>query len=639
MALVGSPNVGKSVIFNCLTGRYTTVSNYPGTTVEIARSNSTCCGIACEIIDTPGMYSLMPITEEESVTRRLLCTEKPDLVIHVIDAKHIRRMLPLTLQLIEAGFPVCLTINMMDEAKQLGIRIDITALAGILGIPVVATEALHKKGIEGLKKYVAAYELIPSEKRYYRQFSETIEEEISHISAHLSHGYGLSLRMAAILLLQQDTILQEEIGRGNEGKVLADQIKKAAGSKLFYRITAEEYDMVNTIVSAVLKGKTHTVLSVGDSLGKWTREPFIGGVLVCIVLYFGFYEFVGKFGAGFLVDYIDNILFKQYITPMATNMIYHLVPWDWGRSLLVGEYGIFSMGIRYTLAIILPIVGTFFFMFSILEDCGYLPRLAMLVDGMFKFLGLNGRAVIPIILGFGCGTMAVIVTRTLETKRERLLATFLLSLTIPCSAQLGMVLAILSSHPVGFFVWSIYILIIFLLAGWLSAKVIPGERSSFYLEIPPLRIPAYSNVLTKVYTRIIWYLAEILPVFIITSIILWVFERIGFLPYIIQTIIPVTALLQLPESMAAVFLLGFFRRDYGTAGLYDLCRLGVLSGQQLLVASIVLTLFVPCIAQMAVMSRERGGVASLLMLILIMTVSIASGIFVNWLLCFLPVSI
>lgn len=638
VALVGSPNVGKSVIFNCLTGSYATVSNYPGTTVEIARSKSSFYGIACEIIDTPGMYSLMPITEEEAVTRRLLCTERPDLVIHVIDAKHIRRMLPLTLQLLESGFPVCLTINMMDEAQQLGIRINIPRLTDILGISVVATAALAKKGIEELKQCIVSYKTIALERVYHRRFSDTIEEAISSVTAHLPHGYGLSVRMASILLLQQDAVLLQAIGKENV-RAFTAQIEKNAAGNFSYHIMSEEYSMVSAILNAVLTCKKHTALPITGTLGRWAREPFTGGILVCIVLYFGFYVFVGKFGAGFLVDYIDNILFKQYITPMVASIVYHLVPWDWGRSLLVGDYGIFSMGIRYALAIILPIVGTFFFMFSILEDCGYLPRLAMLVDGMFKFLGLNGRAVIPIILGFGCGTMAVIVTRTLETRRERLLATFLLSLTIPCSAQLGMVLAILSSHPVGLFFWSMYILAVFLLAGWLSAKLVPGERSSFYLEIPPLRIPAFSNVFTKVYTRMVWYLIEILPVFIITSIVLWLFERIGFLPYIIQAVAPVTSFLQLPESMASVFLLGFFRRDYGTAGLYDLCQLGALSGQQLLIASIVLTLFVPCIAQMTVMSKERGVAASLIMVILIMTVSIASGAFFNWLLYFIPVPI
>ena len=198
------------------------------------------------------------------------------------------------------------------------------------------------------------------------------------------------------------------------------------------------------------------------------------------------------------------------------------------RELFVGEYGIITLGLRYAVGIILPIVATFFLFFSLLEDSGYFPRLALLVDRLFKKIGLTGRAVIPMVLGFGCDTMATMVTRTLETVRERIIATLLLALAIPCSAQLGVILALLSKAPGALLVWSVCLLLIFLVIGFLAARVVPGETPMFYMELPPMRLPQLSNVLTKTYTRMQWYFMEILPLFILASVLLWLGKITGF---------------------------------------------------------------------------------------------------------------
>jgi len=221
--------------------------------------------------------------------------------------------------------------------------------------------------------------------------------------------------------------------------------------------------------------------------------------------------------------------------------------------------------------------------------------------------------------------MAVFVTRTLETRRERVLATFLLSLAIPCSAQLGVVLALMSDNGWSVLAWAAYVGLVFIAAGWLSAKILPGERSPFYLEIPPLRLPVFSNIFIKAYTRMVWYFAEILPVFIFASLLLWLGDRSGVLAYIIKAMEPVMGLLGLPPEAAEAFLLGFFRRDYGAAGLYDLAGSGLLSDRQVLVAAVTITLFVPCVAQLLVMVKERGAVAALIMMVLIALISFASG--------------
>lgn len=253
----------------------------------------------------------------------------------------------------------------------------------------------------------------------------------------------------------------------------------------------------------------------------------------------------------------------------------------------------------------------------------------MLVDAVFRYFGLNGRAVIPLTLGLGCGTMAVMVTRTLESKRERLLATFLLSLSIPCSAQLGVVLALLSHNATAVIIWSTYMVMVFSFIGWLSAKLIPGDRSAFYMEIPPLRLPLIGNVLKKAYSRMSWYLMEILPVFIITSVLLWAGARSGVLAVLIKHVEPVMGIIGLPPAAAQAFLLGFFRRDYGAAGLYDLVSAGQLSERQLLVAAVALTLFVPCIAQFAVMIKERGAAVALSMVTIIIFVALGSAALIN----------
>lgn len=632
VVLVGSPNVGKSAIFNYLTGNYVAVSNYPGTTVDISTGYFKQGKQRFEVIDTPGMYSLIPLTEEEQVTRLLLTKQIPDVVVHVVDAKNLRRMLAMTLQLIDAGLPVILNLNIMDEAQNMGMFIDIPLLEKLLGIPVIPTSAVNKAGLEGLKRAISQHKQV---KASVFKLNEEIEQAISNISDLLNRPYNLSKRITALLLLQGDAMAVSIAQSEENWPQIAAIIEKLAGENkknLDAFIAVERQVIINTIVAKVVRYagfNRRPLKDLAQGLGRITREPLTGIPILACVLYFGLYQFVGKFGAGFLVDYINNSVFVPIINPAVTMLVDTYIPWEWAGSLLAGEYGIFTMGFRYATAIILPIVGTFFLAFALLEDSGYLPRLAMLVDAVFRYFGLNGRAVIPLTLGLGCGTMAVMVTRTLESRRERILATFLLSLAIPCSAQLGVVLAILCHNPVAVAVWSTYMLAIFIIAGWASAKLVPGSRSPFYIEIPPLRLPLFSNVLKKAYTRMSWYFMEILPVFIITSILLWAGDLSGILDTMVQSLEPVMATIGLPPAAAQAFLLGFFRRDYGAAGLYDLVVAGKLTDGQLVIASVALTLFVPCVAQVAVMIKERGLLLAAIMIVIIIMTAFASAALIN----------
>ncbi len=607
--LVGSPNVGKSAVFNALTGRYATVSNYPGTTVEVARARSRRLDGA-EVVDTPGMYSLVPITGEERVARALLMEAHPWAVVHIIDAKNAARMLPLTLQMIEAHLPVIVALNMTDEADRAGVRIDATALERRLGVPVVPTTATSGAGIAQLIERIRT---LPPERPARRiDYGPDVEQAITTVEALLTEEPPLGRRTTALILLQGDAEQRRKL-LDQAGPEVMDVLGRTCWQLC---IALRQTPLHQVAVAAraeaarVLEGIAHfprQALRGGlrDRLSDALMNPWTALPVLAVVLYVGLYQFVGHFGAGVLVDFLET-LFADYVNPWVDAAAGALIPWAAGRELVGGEFGVITLGLRYAVAIVLPVVGTFFLAFSILEDSGYLPRLAMMIDRVFKKIGLNGRAVIPMVLGLGCDTMATMVTRTLETRRERVIATLLLALAIPCSAQMGVILGLLVGHPAALVVWATIIVTIFLTAGLLAGLFLPGERPSFYMELPPLRLPRIGNVLTKTVSRMIWYFREVVPLFALASVAIWVGRLTGLFQATIALLEPPVRLLGLPDRAAVALLFGFFRRDYGVAGLYDLHRQGLLSGNQLAVSAVTLTLFLPCIAQFLIMIKERG---------------------------------
>jgi ferrous iron transport protein B len=627
VALVGNPNVGKSVLFNALTGAYVTVSNYPGTSVEVARGSAVIGGEPYEVIDTPGMYSILPITEEERVAREILLNESPDVVVHVLDARNLERMLAMTLQLIEAGLPVVLVVNIMDEAERMGLDIDIPLLQEKLGIPVISAATAKKRGLTEIRKAIAAYD---RGSRAVFGYSRRLENDIEEIALLLKGDYILSRKALALLLLQRDEEVAALVERteGAGYQTIAVRVKE----KIFERresfhldLSMERKGIVKGLIAGVLTVPADRKPTFSERLSTFAARPLTGVPLLLIVLYYGLYQFVGKFGAGTVVDLLENKGFKEHINPWITGVVKGLIPWEILQELFIGEYGIITLGIRYAVAIILPIVATFFLFFSVLEDSGYFPRLALLVDRLFKHIGLTGRAVIPMVLGFGCDTMATMVTRTLETVRERIIATLLLALAIPCSAQLGVIMALLSKAPGALAVWSGCLVLIFLVIGFLAAKVMPGETPMFYMEIPPMRLPQLSNIFTKTYTRMQWYFMEILPLFILASVLLWLGKITHFFEIMVEWMSPVMASIGLPRETAVAFIFGFFRRDYGAAGLYDLQEKGLLNPRQLTVAAVTLTLFIPCVAQFLIMKKERGLKVATVMGLFVSVLAFGSG--------------
>ena len=645
IAIVGSPNVGKSSIFNNLTGSYATVSNYPGTTVEVFKASMKIMGVDCEIIDTPGMYSFLPLSEEERIARLIILNNRPDLVIHVGAAKNLERTLQLTIQLIEAGLPVILVLNIFDEAKNEGLVIDLKKLEEILGIPVLATVSVRNQGIKELFNKIADV-LKDNYKFKNKRFidSGVVYDALRQIIPNFKNKYFLSKDILALLLLQNDEEIFKIVAK-KEGVETIKQIKeiklriqKKMIQPLEYIVNLFLRDKARGITKKVIRQKSKKGFNLSSFLGDVTLKPLVGIPILAGFLYFGIYKLVGEFGAGYCVDFLETEVFEKFINPFFIWFFNKIIPYEWLSSLFVGAYGIITLGIRYAVAIVLPIVGIFFLVFSFAEDTGYLPRLGAMLDRLFKKIGLSGRAVIPMVLGLGCATMATMVTRILPTKRERVIATFLLSLSVPCSAQLGVIMAVLSSKGWALIIWFFIITVIFMTTGFFLNRMLKGSQPTFHIELPPLRMPRLRNIFIKTLTRLKWYLKEVLPIFIWASVAIWLGQITGVFKWVVSILFYPVRLMGLPDNMAEIFLFGFFRRDYGAAGLYDLDKQGLLSVKELLIAAVVLTLFLPCIAQFLMNIKERGMKMAMAIAGFILLFSFGVGMFLNIVLTYFGVN-
>ena len=635
--LVGNPNVGKSALFGALTGRYVTVSNYPGTTVELTRGHLDLAGVPVPVIDTPGTNSLSPSSDDERVTRDVLLSSDPRAVLLVGDAKNIERTLFLALQLAEMELPLIVALNMWDEATERGINIDTVALGAALGVEVIPTVAIRGEGLEKLREALAA----PRRGAVRVEYPAPIERAIASMLPVLPVG-SLGARSLALLAIGGGdafrTALGQRIGAGASEVIESARVdaQEACQDPLAVvvnhtrmRAAWEIADQVRSRQSSVAEPSRR----VAESLERLATHPLWGLPVLAIVLWLA-YEFVGVFGATTLVGLLEEGLFNGWINPTVTSFFDAYVPWAFVRDLVVGPYGVLTMALTYSLALVFPIVGTFFIAFGVLEDSGYLPRLAVMVNRLFKKMGLNGKAVLPMVLGLGCDTMATLTTRILETRKERLIVILLLALGVPCSAQLTVVLTMLGSlSSAAMLIWLGVVLGTILLVGALAARVLPGKGSDFVLELPPLRLPRPGNILVKTLARIEWYLKEAVPLFILGTLILFVADRLNLLAKLEALAAPVLhGILGLPRETAAAFIVGFLRRDFGAAGLYHLAQAGRLDGIQIVVAVVVITLFIPCIANFFMMVKERGWKTGLAIASFIFPFALLVGATLNWVL-------
>ncbi len=640
--LVGNPNVGKSVIFGLLTGRYVTVSNYPGTSVEVSEGIIQTSGggrEAVKIIDSPGVNSLIPKSEDEEVTRNILLRSEDVGILQVADAKNLKRALLIYSQLADMELPMVLALNMFDEAEERGIAIDTERLSKLLGVQVIPTVATERRGLRRIRK--SLNDLSAQRKKF--SFHPSIEKAIDALTPLLPKT-GLSPRFLALTLLAGDGKLAgllevQKVGLDREKvDAIVERTRKEFGEPLGYVILKQRQAWVDRIFQDVVRQERRRTSRHREKWGNWSMHPFFG-VPILIMLLSVMYLFVGRFGAGVCVDYLESVVFGAYITPFLTRVIDALLPLPWVHDVLVGEYGVLSVGLTYSVAIVLPVVSFFFLFFGLLEDSGYLPRLTVMSNKIFKKIGLNGRAVLPMVLGLGCDTMATLTTRILNTKKERVIATLLLALGVPCSAQLGVIMGLIggiSMKALG--VVAVTVLMQLLIVGYLAAQVLPGKSSDFLIEIPPLRIPQLTNIVVKTFYRVKWFLKEAVPLFMLGTFILFLFDRLHLLQRIEQAIEPVLeGVLGLPGKTSEAFILGFLRRDYGAAGLYRMAESGGLDLVQLTVGTTVMVLFVPCLANYFVMIKEHGKKTALYMVTFILIYAVLVGGILNLFLHSVPI--
>ncbi|MEG8990243.1 ferrous iron transporter B [Ignavibacteria bacterium 4148-Me] len=621
IVLVGNPNVGKSCIFNYLSGMYVDVSNFPGTTISINKSFYK----DKEIFDTPGIYGVSSFNDEERVAKEIILSS--DIVLNVVNALHLERDLFLTLQLIDMGKRVSVLLNFSDELKKRKIKINTELLSELLGVEVIETSAISKYGFDKIDYAIQNAKIGNQQLELFALLQQLMEKSIPQAEA--------------LLILEGD---EETAVKYNIKSDKSDSREK---------IYISRRNRVNDIVDQV-EHEDSKKGEIFNLIGRMSLNPKTGIPILFLMLIL-VYFFVGDFVSQRVVDFTENTLgkkffeynlksliadysqckitvdllndeekvidtknfyfpdgmkkninlrneFKNLSTNDSVEINFHF--YNPLLRLLFGEFGVITMTTTYLLFLLFPLVISFYFVMALLEDSGYLPRLATMLDRSFNRIGLNGKAVIPIILGFGCITMANITTRLLGSEREKSIVTAILQFVIPCSAQLAVITVLLSGA--GITPLLIYVSVIgsvLIILSTILNKLLPGESSPLLIDLPIMRIPKLNNILKKTFYRSLGFMKEAGFWFFVSALAVGLMEITGLL-FIWQDLLsPITTYwLKLPKEAANAFVMGMVRRDFGAAGLFDL----KLTTMQITVAIITITLFVPCIASFVVMLKERG---------------------------------
>lgn len=565
--LVGNPNVGKSVLFGVLTGVYAEVSNYPGTTVSVTKARVD----YAEIIDTPGTYSLGNFSEDERVTKEII--READVVVNIVSATSLERDLFLTAQLIDLKIPVVVIVNQLDEAHAGGIDIDFNKLEEELDCRVFSTIATKKQGIAEVIDY---------------------------------------LRGGNFKISNKTTPTVQKMFEGKEFPV-KDRIEELLRVECTHLNTREceilHNERINFVNATIRKSVIFNAPKKRfiNSIEHFLFNPVTGFITTIFVLYLLF-EIVGVYISGSVVDYVYGGL-EEHFCPALKRFCDSFIKNGLVSEIIAGEFGVFTMALSIITGVLIPLLTAFYVFMSILEDSGYLPRMSVFCDEMLKKIGLNGRAVIPLILGLGCTTMGTITTRILPTDKERLITVALLGISIPCAAQQGIIVVLIASIG-GLKVWLMYLLILFsvmAITGTLLSKLVKGKTSDLFISLPPIRVPNFSNILRKTYSRMISFLKEATGFFVLSSVVISILNYFGWLKVIERCLEPVVVnLLHLPAEFSNVFIMGLIRRDLASAGLFEMANVSNMTSLQIFVAAVVITLFVPCIAMLIMVFKERG---------------------------------
>lgn len=606
--LVGNPNVGKSSLFYLLSGHYVDVSNYPGTTVDVTSSN-----ISDEVvlIDTPGTYDVSEQNPESTITKQeLMNLSEQDLVVNVCNAGTLEKDLFLTLHLIDLGIPFVLVLNQVDVLEAQNTLIDYQRIGELLGVPVIPCSTITSQGVQELK------EIITNDDYTFLASSGNQSPALGQLVSEIDCQSSLD-KAEKILWLEQNISV-------------IDKVQQSPPVHLKKKIYEMRRSRADKVVSHSTKYYSEGTSKFLKTLNNLLIHPVWGYCIAFILSWLFLYQILGVMVAGNLVDFVENSVLNAYYTPLVKNFVGMLFPIAGGDlldmsvlwqdpwegfltsigTILAGEYGVLTLMVTYLFGLLLPLIWFFYGSWALLEDTGYLPRLSALTHSLLEKIGLNGRGIIPLVLGLGCVTMAIVTTRLMNNRRDQLILMILLSIAIPCSAQLGIIQGLLAKMGgfTGWLIWFGVILLVLLVSGFVANIIMPGSSQPIILDLPPLRMPRLFNVIKKTNQKTYFFLRESGVAFFWASVIVCICQVSGLLNLIIQGFEPIAeGLLHLPKEIALSFLLGMVRRDFGAFGLLDLD----LSVVQVITASVSLTLFVPCIATLGMIAKERNIQTSL----------------------------
>lgn len=561
--LMGNPNVGKSVIFSRLTGVHVISSNYPGTTVGYTKGSMKLGDREVEVVDVPGTYTLEPTCEAEEIALRML--ETGDVVINVVDATNLERNLYLTLQLLEKKVPMVVALNLWDDTKHRGIAIDLDRMREMLGVPVIPTVAVGGEGIKPLVESIA-------EARSPGSPARSSEERWKAVGNIIDQAQRVSHRHHTWLERLADASIQPLSG--------------------------------GIIALAVLAGTFVLVRLISESFISYVLDPLFDNLWAPVVL-----RLSGWLGGGGL---LHDIVIGQV---------------SGGEIDFVSSFGLLTSGLYVSVAMVLPYVISFYLVLGLLEDIGYLPRLAVLLDTVMHRLGLHGFAIIPTLLGFGCNVPGVLATRVLESKRERFIAATLISIAIPCASLQAMIFGLVGERGARY-VAMVYgtLLVVWFLLGFILRRAVKGFIPELLIEIPPYRLPSWRSVLQKLWMRVRGFVLEAVPIILLAVLAINILYSVGIFDAIADAAAPVvTSVLGLPREAVSALVIGFLRKDVALGMMAPLD----LTDHQLVIGSVVLAMFFPCIATFAVLAKELGPVNLVKSTVVMLLAVLATGGMLN----------
>jgi ferrous iron transport protein B len=609
IALAGNANVGKSVIFNHLTGLHQHIGNWPGKTVEKAEGTLHFRGYTIDIIDLPGIYSLSTYSLEELISRKYIAVEKPDVVINVVDASVLERNLYFTLQLMELETPMVIALNQMDMAKRKGIQIDVEKLEKLLGIPVIPTIAIKGIGIfQLLEKAVEIAEKGYTAKHVPIRFGEEVEEKIAKLTKMVEGiQFWYPPRYVAIKLLEGDEEIEREIAKLNPqivsvAKRLASEIERLHGHSCSTVITSERYEIAGCIAREVQTLVSPIKPKLGERLHNLTTHKIMGYPIMAFSLLLIFYS-IFTFG-GYTSDALNNLFYnwKPFFESFFGTEIFGKLVWSALEGVLAG------------VTIALPYIVPFYIILYFLEDSGYLSRIAFLMDNVMHKMGLHGKAFIPLILGYGCNVPACLGCRIMETERERLLAAFVTTL-VPCAARTVIILGLVGTYLGIQWALALYIfnLAIIFILGRLAFKVLPGEPTALIMEMSDYRLPHLKTVLKQTWFRLAEFIKIAFPLIIFGSITIKLAEIFGLLEPIENLLSPITVTwLGLPLITGITLIFGVLRKELTLimlatlSGTTNFAEIPGFGSVQMVVFTLVAMFYIPCIATIAALAKEFG---------------------------------